>query len=131
VTTFEIGDDRAKPGGPVWESIWPVLVDGTERAEIVETERGYRLRENGSWADPERSFRSQAVDDARNRYLTWATQIGHPASGTRYQETEINGVTWARVIVDGRVVYGPEPGTEGADAEYRRRYNESIKEIDA
>lgn len=131
MTKFEIGDERPRRvGAPAWESVWPVLVDGVERAEIVERERGYRLRQGGVWVAPERPFRSQAGDDARNLYLTWQCTVGHPASDTRYEETEINGVTWARVTVEGMVTYGPEAGTEGVYAEYQWRYNAYMEDVE-
>lgn len=128
VTTFEIGDAKPREDGqPDWHAVWPVLVDGVEIAEIMERENGYRLRKAGVWMAQERPFRSAAADDARNEFLDWNCIISHPASNTRYEETEINGVTWGRVVVEGMTVYGPEAGTEGARAEYDRRYHEATK----
>lgn len=125
---LEIGENRVKRFGvPTWAGEWPVTVDGREVAVIVETERGYRLREGGRWADPERGCRSQAEGDARNRFLTWATMNGHPASETRYQETEVNGRTWARVVVENAVTFGPDADTDRVYAEYRRLYAEYLK----
>lgn len=130
--TFEIGENRAATFGvPVWAGEWPVLVDGTEVAEIVETERGYRLRKAGVWIAPERWFRSSAEDDARDQFLTWKRVSGHPGSDIRYEETEIDGATWARVTVEGMVTYGPEHGTDRAYAEYTRLYNEKTREKNA
>lgn len=129
---FEVGENRApKYGVPVWAGEWPVIVDGQEKAVIIETERGYRLREGGAWAERERSCRSSVEDDARNRYLTWVTQNGHPASGTRYQEAAYNdGKTWARVQVGEEIVFGPTFNTEGAYAEYTRRYADYVNKIE-
>jgi len=69
--TFEIGNFRPirlNELGPKITRKWPVLVDGKEVAEIVETERGYRLRENGQWIAPERPFRAQVEEDAWEKY---------------------------------------------------------------
>lgn len=128
---MEIGENRApKFGVPTWAGEWAVTIDGTERAVIVETERGYRLREGGRFTDPQRACRSQAEDDARNRYLTWETVNGHPASLMSYQETEVNGRTWARLKIRGRIVAGPDTRTEKVYAEFNRRYAEYVKETD-
>lgn len=126
---LEIGENRApKFGVPAWAGEWPVIVDGAERAVIVETERGYRLREGDGWLNPQRGCRSQAEDDARNRYFTWSTVNGHPASGTQYQETEINGRTWARVKVGNVVTFGPDTRTDAVYAEFNRLYAAYVAE---
>lgn len=127
--TFEIGENRApRFGMPDRHSEWPVIVNGREVAEIIETEHGYRLREGDGWLNDERPFRSQAEDDARNRYLTWVCMQSHPWSSTRYEEAECNGETWSRVTVGGEIALGPEIGTEKALAEFWRRYNKATKE---
>lgn len=128
---LEIGEDRSpRFGTPVWESVWPVIVDGREVAEIIETEHGYRLRVRGVWVKQERPFRSQAEDDARNHCLPWQCLNSHPASGMRYEEAEINGVTWARVTVEGMVTHGPEARTEAVYAEFNRRYAAHAEKIE-
>jgi hypothetical protein len=130
MTRLEIGENRApRFGVPTWAGEWPVTIDGSEVALILETERGYRLRQGGRWLYPERSCRSTAEDDARNVFLSWATQASHVWSGTRYQETECNGQTWSRVTVNGAVAFGPERGTERAYAEYNRRYAKSTEGV--
>lgn len=128
---MDVGENRApKFGVPTWAGEWPVMVDGRERAQIIETERGYRLREGGRWAAPERGCRSQAEDDARNTYITWATMNGHPATGTQYQEAEINGRTWARVRVGDSVAFGPDTRTDVVYADFNRRYAEYAGEVE-
>lgn len=131
MTTFEIGENRApRYGVPVWAGEWPVLIDGAERAEIVETERGYQLRKGGVWIARQHSCRSNAEDDARNILLTWRCMNGHPAPDTRYEETEINGRTWARVTVEGTVTNGPDSNTEAVYAEFNRRYATFVEELE-
>lgn len=128
---MEIGENRApKFGVPTWAGEWPVLIDGSERAVIVETERGYRLREGDGWTNPERGCRSQAEDDARNRYLTWATENGHPFTRMRYEVADVNGEQWARLTVAGEVVHGPDVRTERVYAEFNRRYADAVRELD-
>lgn len=119
---FEIGENRApRFGTPTWAGEWPVLVDGRERATIIETERGYRLREGDGWLNAERPSRSAAEDDARNRYGTWRCVKSHPVTGTQCEEAEINGAEYARVTVAGVVTFGPSPGTGRAHEDYQRR----------
>ena len=128
---FEIGENRAPEFGvPVWAGEWPVLIDGKELAEIIETERGYRLRRRGAWAAPKRGCRSQVEDDARNILLTWRCAASHPASGTRYEETEINGATWARVTVKGTIERDPDRNTDAAYSEYGWRYAAFVEELE-
>lgn len=128
---LEIGENRApKFGVPTWAGEWAVTVDGTERAVIVETERGYRLREGGRWAAPQRACRSQSEDDARNLYVTWSTVNGHPATMTQYQEAEINGRMWARVRVGAAVTFGPDTRTDAVYAEFNRLYAAYVTEVE-
>lgn len=128
---MEFGENRVPTFGvPTWAGEWSVMIDGREVAKIVETRDGYRLREGDGWTHPERGCRSQAEDDARNTYLTWLTMNGHPASGTRYQETEINGRMWARVQVNGRVTFGPDSNNERVYAEYNRLYARYMERVD-
>lgn len=60
--------------------------------------------------------------------VTWVTTQSHPASGTRYQEAAIDGLTWARVVVNGREVVSPTADTDNAMAQYTGRYLRSIGE---
>lgn len=61
----------------------------------------------------------------------WIAEAGHPATGMHYETAEINEVegdpyyvpgTWARVTVNGVVVFGPVRNTGAALRAYNRLY---------
>lgn len=56
------------------------------------------------------------------------TIISHPASGTRYQETDDGHL--ARIMVDGRMVVRPRRDTDRVYAGYRRLVETAINETE-
>ncbi len=106
---------------------WLVMIDGQRVALILESEQGCQFWANARPSGPVRSFREGAENDVRNHFLTWATQNSHPASGTRYQETVINGETWARVTVHGTVVAGPSRYADRMNKEFNRLYQKATE----
>lgn len=60
----------------------------------------------------------------------WVCEDGHPATKMRYETAEISLAkgyvpgTWARVTLDGVVVFGPVRNLGDAMRYYRRKYQE-------
>jgi hypothetical protein len=54
----------------------------------------------------------------------WATVVGHPASGLRYQEW----VGQARIIQEGQEVVSPSTDTDSVYKQYQARVNRAIGE---
>lgn len=61
---------------------------------------------------------------------TWETMSSHPASRTAYQATEIEGVVYARVAVDGHEVVSPSDDYDHVYRQYDGRVRRAIEELE-
>jgi hypothetical protein len=70
-------------------------------------------------------------NDINKEDADWMTMDSHPASGTRYQEVQNKGTTWARVTVEGREVVSPSYLNQHVYRQYQGRVQRAIEDMES